>query len=117
MIPELYITCSEKRLFANFITVKQYRRYAEFMQKNNGEKLSEAMFFNLKIIQEIFGNRISLEEIGKADVVEIMTAAKSVHFIMQEVISPKFLELTDDEPMQQEESVFDKYDLENGYEE
>lgn len=117
MIPELYITCDEQRFFANTITVKQYKRYTELMQKNSSEKLSDAMFFNLKITQEIFGNRMSLEEIGKADIVEVITAAKGIHIIMQDIISPKFLELMDGEPVQREESAFDEYDLENGYEE
>lgn len=117
MIPELYITCNEERFFANTISVKQYRKYAELMQKNISEQLSNVMFFNLKIVQEIFKNEMSLEQIERADVVEVLTASKTIHFIMQDIISPKFLELQDGGAVQREESAFDEYDIENGYEE
>lgn len=112
-MPEIYITCNDVRLFVNTITVKQYRKYAELMQKNQSNHLSDAMFFNLKIVQEIFGNRMSLEQMEQIDVVEMLMASKTIHFIMQNIISPKFLELQ--EPIQREESAFDEYDMENGY--
>lgn len=116
MIPEIYIACGENRYFVNSITVGQYRKYAELMKKNGGDRLSDALFFNQKIAQEIFGSRMSLDEMGKMDVVEVMTAAKTIHFVMQDIITPKFLELMD-EPVEQEKSAFDDYDRENGYEE
>lgn len=116
MIPEIYIACGENRYFVNSITVGQYRKYAELMKKNGGDRLSDALFFNQKIAQEIFDSRMSLDELGKTDVVEVMAAAKTIHFVMQDIITPKFLELMD-EPVEQEKSAFDDYDRENGYEE
>ena len=59
---------------------------------------------------------MSLEELGETDIVEVMVTAKSIHFVMQQVITPKFLELMD-EPVEQETSAFDDYDRENGYDE
>lgn len=115
-MPEIYIACGEKRYFVNHITVGQYRKYAELMKKNDGDCLSDALFFNQKIAQEIFDSRMSLEELGETDIVEVMVAAKSIHFVMQQVITPKFLELMD-EPVEQETSAFDDYDRENGYDE
>ena len=115
-MPEIYIACGEKRHFVNCITVGQYRKYVELMKKNDGDCLSDALFFNQKIAQEIFGSRMSLEELGETDIVEVMVAAKSIHFVMQQVITPKFLELMD-EPVEQEASAFDDYDRENGYDE
>lgn len=114
-MPEIYITCDGERCFVNEITVGQYRNYIDLMKKNDSEKLSRAMWFNLKIAQEIFKNRMSLEQLGEADVVDVMVAAKTVHFTMQEIITPKFLELMDEPPVEQEESLFDDYDRENGY--
>lgn len=115
-MPEIYITCDGERCFVNEISVAQYRNYIDLMKKNGGEKLSRAMWFNLKIAQEIFRNRMSLEQLGEADVVDVMVAAKTIHFVMQEIITPKFLELIDEPPVEQEESMFDDYDRENGYE-
>lgn len=117
MIPEITITCSSGRIFINSITVGQYKKYAALMEKNGSDKLSDAMFFNKKIIQEIFGNTMSFEELGGTDVIEFLTAAKGIHFIMQNIISEKLLKIIEVEKVEKEESAFDEYDIENGYEE
>lgn len=117
MIPEITITCSTGKIFINSVTVEQYKKYAALMEKNNSDKIMNAMFFNKKIIQEIFGNRMSLEELEKADVIEFLTAAKGIHFIMQNIISEKLLSVVEVEQVEKEASAFDEYDLENGYEE
>ena len=46
-----------------------------------------------------------------------MTAAKQVHFVMQDVITQKFLDLNPEHPeaVEKEASAFDEYDEENGY--
>lgn len=115
-MPEIHIECGSEKFFVNCVTVAQYRKYVDFMKKNSSDVLSDAMFFNKKIIQDIFGSRMSLEELGKTDIVGILAAVKTVHFVMQDIITPKFLELMD-EPVEKEESAFDDYDRENGYEE
>ena len=68
-------------------------------------------------IAQIFGNRMSLDEIGQIDAIEFVTAVKKIHFIMQDIISEKLMTLVDTEHVEKEESAFDEYDLENGYEE
>ena len=117
MIPEISITCSSGKIFINSITVEQYKKYVALMEKNGSDRITDAMFFNKKITQEIFGNRMSLEELGEADAVEFLTAAKGIHFIMQGIISQKLLNVVEVEQVEKEESVFDEYDIENGYEE
>ena len=87
------------------------------MEKNGYDRITDAMFFNKKITQEIFGNRMSLEELGEADAVEFLTAAKGIHFIMQSIISQKLLNVVEVEQVEKEASAFDEYDIENGYEE
>lgn len=116
MIPEITITCSTGKIFINSVTVEQYKKYAALMEKNGSDRITDAMFFNKKIIQEIFGNRMSLEELGSADTIEFLTAAKGIHFIMQNIISEKLLSVVEVEQVEKEESAFDEYDLENGYE-
>lgn len=116
-MPEIYIPCKDEKYFINCITVGQYRKYAGLMKINSSERLSDALFFNQKIVQEVFSSRMSLDELGETDIVEIMVATKSIHFMMQDIITPKFLELMDDEPVEVEKSAFDDYDRENGYEE
>lgn len=117
MIPEIEITCRGGMVFINSVTVEQYKKYVSLMEKNGSNRITDAMFFNKKIIQEIFGNRMSLAEMGGAEVIEFLAAAKGIHFIMQNVISEKLLNIVEVEPVEQETSAFDEYDIENGYEE
>ena len=116
MIPEIRITCDGRETFINSVTVEQYKKYVNLMRKNGSEKISDAMFFNKRILQEIFGNEVSLETLEKMDAVEFMTASKGIHFIMQDIIPEKFAILGDGEQVEKEESGFDEYDIENGYE-
>lgn len=116
MIPEIEITCRGGTVFINSVTVEQYKQYVHLMEKNGSDRITDVMFFNKKIIQEIFENQMSLAELGGAEVVEFLTAAKGIHFIMQNVISEKLLNIVNVEPVEMEASAFDEYDIENGYE-
>ena len=87
------------------------------MEKNGSDRILDAMFFNKKIVQEVFGNRVSFEKLGKMDVIEFMTAAKGIHFIMQDIISVKLLNIVEVEQVEREKSAFDDYDMDNGDEE
>ena len=116
MIPEIEITCRGKRFFINSITVEQYKKYVNLMEKNNTERFADVMFFNKKIMQELFGNEMSLAEIGEIDAIEFLTAIKAVHITMQQVIAEKMLNIVEVERVEKEVSAFDEYDLENGYE-
>lgn len=117
MIPEIEITCRGEKAFINSVSVGQYKKYVSLMEKNGSDRIPDAMFFNKKIVQEIFGNRISLAELGEVEAVEFLTAAKGIHFIMQSAISEKLLNIVETESVEKEESAFDEYDIENGYEE
>ena len=116
VIPEITITCSTGKVFINNITVEQYKKYAALMEKNGSDKITDALFFNKRIIQEIFGNRMSLDELGEVDVIEFLTASKGIHFIMQDIVSDALLNIVETEPIERETSAFDEYDRENGYE-
>lgn len=116
MIPEIEITCRGERHFINSVTVEQYKKYINLMEKNDTEIISGVMFFNKKIMQELFGNELSLAAVGEIDAVEFLTAIKSVHFIMQSIIAEKMLNIIEAEQVEKEVSVFDEYDRENGYE-
>lgn len=100
MIPEIEITCRGEKAFINSVSVGQYRKYASLMEKNGSDRIPDAMFFNKKIVQEIFGNRISLAELGEVEAVEFLTAAKGIHFIMQSVISEKLLNIVETESVE-----------------
>lgn len=116
MIPEIEVTCRGKRYFINSITVEQYKKYISLMEKNSTEKISGVMFFNTKIVQELFGNELSLAAVGEIDAVEFLTAIKTVHFIMQNIVAEKMLSIVEVEQVEKEASAFDDYDRENGYE-
>ena len=116
MIPEIEVTCSGKKYFINSITVEQYKKYIGLMEKNETEKVSGVMFFNKKIMQELFGNEMTLAEIGNVDAIEFLTAIKTVHFVMQNIIAERILNIVEVEQVEKEKSAFDEYDIENGYE-
>jgi len=115
VIPEIEITCSGKRYFVTSITVEQYKNYVRIMQ-NGADRISGVMFFNKKIVQELFGNELSLAEIGETGVVDFLTAIKTIHFVMQRIVTEKLLSIVEVEQVEKETSVFDEYDRENGYE-
>lgn len=116
MIPEIEITCRGERFFINSVTVEQYKKYISLMEKNETETFSGVMFFNKKIMQEMFGNEFSFVAVGEIDVIEFLTAIKTVHFIMQDIIAEKLLGIVEVEQVEKETSAFDEYDRENGYE-
>lgn len=115
MIPELEITCANKKYTLYEITVGKYKRYAELMKANDATEYENVMYYNMKALQMMFDNALSLDELEHADVCELMCAAKTMHFIAQDVITPMFAELGGDEAVQVEKSIFDDYDKENGY--
>lgn len=96
--------------------MRHYKKYAALMKKSSDADTRETLFFDLKMIQEIVENQLSLESIKAMDAITIIATIKTIHFIMQEIISPKFLELLGDEVPEKEESAFDEYDREYGYE-
>lgn len=95
MIPEIEVTCRGERLFINSVTVEQYKKYISLMEKNDTERFSGVMFFNKKIMQEMFGNELSLAAVGEIDAVEFLTAIKTVHFIMQNIVAEKMLNIVE----------------------
>lgn len=114
-MPEIRLLCDEKEHVNAAVTVEQYRKYTELMEKNTGLRAQDAMIFNMIILKVFF--EIPESEVKRADVVELIRSAKILHFVMQEVITPKFLELNPEktEEIEQEKSAFDEYDVENGY--
>lgn len=99
------------------MSVEKYRAYTELMEKNGGDDVASAFQFNAAIMKMVFG--ISEREVLKADVTEQLAAAKMIHFVMQDIITQKFLELNPNRPeeVEKEKSAFDEYDEENGYNE
>ena len=61
---------------------------------------SGVMFFNKKIMQEMFGNELSLAAVGEIDAVEFLTAIKTVHFIMQNIVAEKMLSIVEVEQVE-----------------
>ena len=115
-MPELLFLCGQDEYVCAGITVKMYRRYTEIMEKNEGESVKDAFEANTKILSEIFG--VTLRRVEQADPEETISASKKIHFVMQEIINRKFLELNPNgsqEKIEQEKSMFDEYDEENGY--
>ncbi len=116
MIPEIKITCKEKEYCISSVTVEQYKKYIVLMERNISEEFLEVMFFNKKIIQELFENKLSFSEIGQVEAISFLSAIKTIHFVMQTIVTEKLLTIIEPEPIEKEVSAFDEYDIENGYE-
>lgn len=89
--------------------------YQSHGEKQHGKDFRSDVF-NTKIVQELFGNELTLAEIGEIDVIDFLTAIKTVHFVMQNIIAEKLLNIVEVEQVEKEKSAFDEYDRENGYE-
>ena len=89
MIPEIEVTCRGKKYFINSITVEQYKKYISLMEKNTAENFAGAMFFNKKIMQEMFGNEMSLADLGEIEAIEFLTAVKAVSALAQKPAQSK----------------------------
>lgn len=107
--------CGQNEHVCTSVTAQMYRRYTEVMEQNNGESAAEAFRFNRRILKDVF--RMTDREMEKAGVEEELVAAKIIHFVMQDVVTKKFLDLNPEHPEKQEPSAFDEYDEENGYNE
>lgn len=114
-MPELILTCGEKRYTCKSITVDMYRKYTEIMQRNTEETIESALEANTRILAIVFD--VGESDIEAAGIEEILTVAKEIHFLMQDVIAMKFLDLNPEHPelVEKEKSAFDEYDEENGY--
>lgn len=88
----------------------------ELMEKNKSDDMLENIYFNLRILQELYPERPTMTELKTVDMGQFLRAANAVHFVMQEIVTAKFRELSDVPPEEVQKSVFDDYDRENGYE-
>lgn len=99
----------------SYITVAAYRRYCEIMARSEGLGKRDAAELMGGIIPAVMPG-VPRRLIGRADAAGVWRCIKSIHFVMQDIIAPKFLQLTPEaEPVEYVGSVFDKYDEENGY--
>ena len=114
-MPELILPCGHKEYVCTTISVEMYRRYTEIMERNDSDSIRDAFEANTKILMVVFGAR--QREVEEADPEDVLSAVKEIHFMMQDVITKKFLDLNPEHPekIQKEKSAFDEYDEENGY--
>ena len=95
-MPELILPCGSGEHVCTAISVKMYRRYTEIMERNESGSAQDAFEANVQILSEVFG--ISSRKVEQAEVEDVTAAAKQIHFLMQEVITPKFLNLNPEHP-------------------
>ena len=88
----------------------------DLMEKNKSDDMLENIYFNLRILQELYPERPTMTELKTVDMGQFLRAANAVHFVMQEIVTAKFRELSDVPPEEVQKSAFDDYDRENGYE-
>lgn len=95
------------------ITVRQAKRYVEVM-RDTADSVQAVLKSATRMLPEVFGE-LRPADVIHADVIEVLTVVKGLHFVMQEVALPKFSILSNEPPVEREASVFDEYDEENGY--
>ena len=61
---------------------------------------SRSDVFQQKIMQEMFENELSLAAVGEIDAVEFLTAIKTVHFVMQNIVAEKMLNIVEVEQVE-----------------
>ena len=97
------------------ITVQQAKRYVKTML-DTGDSVRAVLKTATRMLPELFGD-LRPADVIRADVAEVLTVIKAVHFVMQEIVLPTFSILSTEAPVEREASVFDEYDAENGYDE
>lgn len=95
------------------ITVQQAKRYVKAML-DTADSIQAVVKMATRLLPELFGT-LRPADVIRADVGEVLTVVKAMHFIMQEVVLPKFSVLSNEPPVEREASVFDEYDEKNGY--
>ena len=95
-MPELILSCGHKEYVCTTISVEMYRRYTEIMERNDSDSISDAFEANTKILMTVFGAR--QREVEEADPEDVLSAVKEIHFMMQDVITKKFLDLNPEHP-------------------
>lgn len=111
-MPELELPCGQT---CTAVSVKMYRKYTEIMERNEDGTIEDAVDANMRILSQVFD--MPMGRIREMDAEDVLTAAKEIHFLMQDVITQKFLDLNPERPelIEKEKSAFDEYDEENGY--
>ena len=114
-MPELTLLCRDEEYVCKVVSVGMYRRYTEIMERDEDESFVKAFEANIQILKEMFD--VTTRQLKQGNAMELLAAAKSVHFVMQDIVTLKFLELNPERPetVEQEKSAFDEYDEENGY--
>lgn len=102
---------------SDHITVEQLKRYASVMKEDEqaGDRPQAAVRSMARLLPDVYKNTRPAE-ILQAPVIQVVTAAKTLHFTMQNVVIPKIETLSDEPEVEREASAFDGYDREEGYE-
>ena len=69
------------------ITVRQAKRYVEVMEQT-GDSVQAVLKSATRMLPDVFGG-LRPGDVIRADVFEVMTAVKALHFVMQEVTLPR----------------------------
>ena len=111
MTPEVELQRAGACSTAENVTVLQARLYCDYMRRIEAAKTSgQAVRENLQLLAEFFNT--SRRAIYKENLGDLLLAAKTLHFVMQQIVLPKFAALSPEPPEPIEKSIFDDYDAE-----
>lgn len=111
MTPEVELQRAGACSTAENATVLQARLYCDYMRRIEAAKTSgQAVRENLQLLAEFFNTSRRVIYSESAD--DLLLAAKTLHFVMQQIVLPKFAALSPEPPEPIEKSIFDDYDAE-----
>ena len=111
MTPEVELECAGACSTAETVTVLQARLYCDYMRRIEAAKTSgQAVRENLQLLAAFFDT--SRRAIYRENLGDLLLAAKTLHFVMQQIVLPKFSILSPEPQEPVEKSIFDDYDAE-----
>lgn len=107
----------DKRLYK--ITTYAYRRYVRLMERIScTEDEDDLLRLYAAVIQVMFNDRVADADIDQLDISEIVDTFKQIADIVDRAVNEKVRNISillGGQPEENQGSIFDEYDLENGY--
>lgn len=114
-MPEIIIDCAGKRYFTTKVTVAQYKAYASIMEIDS-DGLEDTLFQGMRLLQELSGAMFTIDELEQMNIEDFLHSLKLIHKVMQGLVLETVMTLINVDQIEREQSAFDEYDKEEGYE-
>nr|DAD98136.1 MAG TPA: hypothetical protein [Myoviridae sp. ct1CM14] len=97
------------------VTVAQYKAYASIMEVDS-DGLEDTLFQGMRLLQELSGAMFTIDELEQMNIEDFLHSLKLIHKVMQGLVLETVMKLINVDQIEREQSAFDEYDKEEGYE-